>query len=88
LVSAELLGDELDQLDRQELAQLVGAIQRRARVLQILVDNLMQTARGQLNLDCQTFDVAALIADVLLTVEPLLAHNRHVCRSPERCAVW
>jgi len=74
LVSAELLGQELDQLDHQQLSQLVDQLQRRARGLQVLVDNLLHTARsGACRVQSAPLDTHELVADVQLTVEPFLA---------------
>jgi len=55
---------------------MLATIQQRARGLQVLVDNLMHhSSTGQLKLSCEPLQVANLLADVRLTVEPLLARK-------------
>ena len=77
LVSAELVTDALDELDRHQLSNMLMSIQHRTRGLQILVDNLMQqSASGDYKLNCEPLEIEDLVADVRLTVGPLLTRNQ------------
>jgi signal transduction histidine kinase len=76
LVSAELVADGLDELDQRQLGRMLETIQQRARALQVLVDNLMLSAAGQFSLRCEPLESTELVADVRLTVDPLLARKR------------
>jgi len=73
LVSAELITDALDELDRDQLSDLLLGLMNRARGLQVLVDNLMQHAAiGEVALNLEPLTIDELMGDVRLTVEPLL----------------
>jgi signal transduction histidine kinase len=77
VLSAELISECIDELDRDEIGNLLMSLQSRARGLQVLVDNLMQqSGGGQLKLNVEPLTIQELVADVSLTVEPLLARNR------------
>src|SRR5262249_13170296 len=74
--SADLVTDVLDDLERPQLVHVLAPLEQRARGLQVLVDNLMHhSSTGQLKLSCEPLQVANLLADVRLTVEPLLARK-------------
>jgi len=76
LVSAELITEVFDELDRDQLADLLLVLTNSARGLQVLVDNLMQhAATGQITLNVEPMMIDELIVDVRRTVEPLLTRK-------------
>src|SRR5262249_16955444 len=72
LVSAELLTEDLDALDLDQIAALLGAIQRRARGLQTLTDNLLAST-GIATVERELFPARDLVAHVRDMIGPLLA---------------
>jgi len=77
VLSAGLISETIDELDRDELGNLLMSLQSRAHGLQVLVENLMQqSAGGKIKLNVEPLTIDELVADVRLTVEPLLARNR------------
>ncbi len=77
--SAELLVDDFEQLDRAQIREMVVAIRCRALWLEGLIENLLCAAAirdGRLRLHLQPVQLADVVHEVLLVVEPLLSQRQ------------
>jgi two-component system sensor histidine kinase KdpD len=75
-VSSELLVDEVDDLDRGRIREMVTAIYSRTLWLQGLVENLLIAAtidEGHFKIQPQWVNIADILSELKVVVEPLLS---------------
>ena len=78
LASLELLDDNLEQMPREQLRELVATLQRGTLRLTRLIDNLLESVRiesGQLTIRTQSVPMAEVVRDAAGLVEGLLAQR-------------
>ena len=78
LASLELLDDNLEQMPREQLRELVATLQRGTLRLTRLIDNLLESVRiesGQLSIRTQPVPLAEVVRDAAGLVEGLLAQR-------------
>jgi signal transduction histidine kinase len=78
LASIELLRDGIDHMSREEMRELVLALERGSQRLTRLIDNLLESVRiesGQLALRRQRLDLGEVLEDAVALIGSLLAQR-------------
>ena len=82
-MSAELLAEDLDRMDRQQIRDVVEAMRARVLWMQGLVENLLCAAairEGRFHLQPQPVDLVETLAEVQVVVKPLLDQRQQRLR--------